>query len=150
MDIPNRDDEETASEIPSDADKLPEISQEILGLDYVFQSVAKARRRYLLYTLQSGTEWSVTELATKVAAWEMDTSEADVPQEDIDRMYASLYHAHIPKLVNERVIEFDRERETIQPGEYAEQVLVALAGAGASLDMRQEAHARSEMDDEEY
>jgi putative alpha-1,2-mannosidase len=122
----------------------------ILELDYVFQSVAKARRRYLLYALQSETEWSVTELATKVAAWETDTSEADVPQEEINRMYASLYHSHIPKLVDERVIEFDGERETIHPGEYAEQVLGALAGAGASLDSRQEIHARREMDDEEH
>ncbi|WP_458186938.1 DUF7344 domain-containing protein [Haladaptatus sp. NG-WS-4] len=118
-------------------------------MDYVFQSIGNARRRYLLYTLQSKTEWSVTELATKVAAWETDTPEADVPQEDIDRMYVSLYHAHIPKLVDERVIEFDRERETIKPDEYAEQVLVALAGAGASLDSRQEIHARREMNDEE-
>jgi len=140
----------TASENPSDAGTVPEIPEHILELDYVFQSIAKSRRRYLLYTLESKTEWSVTELATKLVAWETDTPEKDVSQEKIDRMFASLYHAHIPKLVDERVIEFDDETETIRPGENAEQVLVALAGAGASLDSRQESHARSEMDDGQF
>lgn len=144
------DDDNTASEGLSDAGPIPEIPEHILRLDYVFQSVANSRRRYLLYTLESKTEWSVTELATELVAWETDTQEQDVSQEEIDRMFASLYHAHIPKLVDEQVIEFDRETETIQPGEYAAQVLTALAGAGASLDNRQEAHARSEMDDETF
>lgn len=144
------DDDNTASESPSDAGTIPKIPEHILDLDYVFQSVANSRRRYLLYTLESQTEWSVTELATKLVAWETDTQEQDVSQEEIDRMFASLYHAHIPKLVDERVIEFDKESETIRPGEYTAQVLTALAGAGASLDNRQEAHARSEMDDQEF
>ncbi|WP_266080038.1 DUF7344 domain-containing protein [Haladaptatus caseinilyticus] len=144
------DDDDTASEVPSDAGTLPAIPEHILELDYVFQSVANSRRRYLLYTLDSNTEWSVTDLAIKIVAWETDTPEQAVSQEEIDRMYASLYHAHIPKLVDERVIEFDKESETIRPGDYAEQVLTALAGAGASLDTRQEIHARREMDDEKF
>ena len=146
----DHDDEGSASERLSDADILPEIPEHILELDYVFQSIANSRRRYLLYTFESKTEWSVTELATKLVAWETETPEKDVSQEEIDRMFASLYHAHIPKLVDERVIEFDADTETIWPGEYTEQVLTVLAGAGASLDMRQEAHARSEMDDEQF
>ncbi|SIR92957.1 hypothetical protein SAMN05421858_4619 [Haladaptatus litoreus] len=140
-------DEESALEISSNAGTMPEIPEHILELDYIFQSIANSRRRYLLYTLESKTEWSVRELATKLVAWETETPEKDVSQEEIDRMFASLYHAHIPKLVDERVIQFDADTETIWPGEYTEQVLTALAGAGASLDMRQEAHARSEMDD---
>lgn len=144
------DDDNTASESLSDIGSFPEIPEHILRLDYVFQSVANSRRRYLLYTLESKTEWSVTELATKLATWETDTQEQDVSQEEIDRIFASLYHAHIPKLVDERVIEFDKESETIRPGEYAAQVLTVLAGAGASLDNRQEAHAQSEMDDEKF
>ena len=146
----NHNDDETASNGLSDAGIIPEIPEHILELDYVFQSIANSRRRYLLYTLESKTEWSVTELATKLVAWETDTPEKDIPQEEIDRMFASLYHAHIPKLVDEQVIEFDDETEIIRPGENAEQVLTALAGAGASLDNRQEAHARSEMDDEKF
>ena len=92
----------------------------------------------------------MTELATKLVAWETGIPEDAVPEDEIDRMYASLYHAHIPKLVDERVIEFDADSETIRTGKYAEQVLTALAGAGASLDNRQETHARSEMDDEKF
>jgi hypothetical protein len=53
-------------------------------------------------------------------------------------------------LVGEQVIELDTENEVIRTGECAEQVLAALAGAGASLDNQQEIHARSEMDDEQF
>lgn len=148
MDDQNRRGDETTSEGASDVGVLPEIPESVLTLDHVFQSLAKSRRRYLLYSLESNTEWTVADLATKIAAWENDTDAGDVPRDEFERMYASLYHAHIPKLVDERVIEFDPDSETIHPGEHAEQVLTALAGAGASLDDRQEIHARSEMDDE--
>lgn len=64
-------------------------------------------------------------------------------------MYVSLYHAHVPKLVDEGVITFDDATETITAAENAAQVLTALEGMGASVNNTQETHARSEMDDDE-
>ena len=145
MDDRHTNDSDTASESSSDA--VSKLSKEILELNHVFQALAKSRRRYLVYTLKSKTEWELTEIATKIASWEMDTPEQEVPEEDIELTYASLYHAHVPKLVDEGVIEFEKSTEVIRPGPNAPQVLAALAGAGASLDMRQESHARSEMND---
>jgi hypothetical protein len=140
-------DSETASERNSDAATVPNLSADVLELDYAFQALSKPRRRYLVYTLKSKTEWELDEIAAKIASWEMDIPEQEVPEEEIELTYASLYHAHVPKLVDEGVLKFDRSTEVIRPGPNAKQVLAALAGAGASLDMQQEAHARSEMDD---
>lgn len=64
-------------------------------------------------------------------------------------MYVSLYHVHVPKLVDEGVITFDDGSETITPAENAEQVLAVLEGMGASLDSNQETHARGDMDEEQ-
>lgn len=63
-------------------------------------------------------------------------------------MYVSLYHAHVPNLVDQGVVTFDDRHETISPGENADQVLSVLQGLGASLEADQEAHARRETNDQ--
>lgn len=121
--------------------------KEVLELDHVFSALEDPRRRYICYTLLEKSEWSVTDLAMKLAAWENNCPENAVSDEDHERMYVSLYHAHIPKLVEEDVVTFDETNETIRTGENAAQVLRALEGVGATLDTDQEAHARNESDD---
>lgn len=131
---------------PSGTELVPEA---ILELDHVYQALGHPRRRYLCYSLLENTAWSLTELAVKIASKENDIPEHEVTREQRDKVYVSLYHAHVPKLVNEGVIEFNEQEETITPGEHAGQVLTALSGMGASLDANQESHARSEMDERE-
>ncbi len=63
------------------------------------------------------------------------------------RRGSSLTVAH--RVVDEGVIQLNEVTETVRPVEHADQVPVALQGIGASLDSRQEAHTRSEMDDDE-
>jgi len=118
----------------------------VLELNHVQAALGHSRRRYLCYTLWEDTEWTLDDLARKVAAWENDIPEDEVTDQQQERVYLSLYHAHIPKLAEEGVLRFDEATETITATENAEQVLVALNGMGASLDSIQEAHARSEMD----
>lgn len=119
---------------------------DILELDHVYEALGHSRRRYLCYTLLEDTEWTLDELARKVAAWENDVPEHEVTNYQQEEVYVSLYHAHVPKLVDERVLTFDDATETITTAENAEQVLIALEGMGASLDSNQEVHARSDMD----
>ncbi|WP_435158875.1 DUF7344 domain-containing protein [Haladaptatus sp. DFWS20] len=137
--------EESAAERDLDID----VSESILELQPVFEAIGHPRRRYLVYTLAEQAEWSLDDLATKLAAWETDTAEANIATITRQEMYTSLYHSHVPKLVDLDVIEFDDETETITPGPHAVQVLTALEGAGGSLDNRQETHARSEFDRED-
>lgn len=114
----------------------------ILEMDHVFEALAHPRRRYLLYTLLEDTEWSLEAIAVKVAGWEQDVSHGTVSDEEAERVYVSLYHNHIPRLVDEGIIEFDVPTETIRPGPHAEQVLSVLETTSGSYDSGQEAHAR--------
>lgn len=122
---------------------IRQLSPGVLKLDHVYDALGHPRRRYLCYTLLEDAEWSLTDLATKIAAWEQEIPEDEVGAHQRERVYVSLYHAHVPKLVDLGVITFDAETETIRPDTNAEQVLAALRGVGASLDAKQEAHARS-------
>lgn len=147
-DCPARDDEiEIASESPSTEKGLP--LQEILDLDHVYEALSHPRRRYLCYTLLEDTQWTLTDLATKIAAWENDTPTHEVTDHQRERVYVSLYHAHVPKLVDDGVIIYDDVAEMITPAENADKVLAALEGIEAALDSQQETHARDDIDDEE-
>ncbi|MFD1687177.1 DUF7344 domain-containing protein [Halobellus litoreus] len=141
-----------AGEATSDASAPSETqlpSLDILEMETVYEALGNSRRRYLCYTLFEDTEWSLTDLATKIAAWENDIPEQAVTEDQREEVYVSLYHAHVPKLVDEGVITFDEATETITTADHAEQVLAALEGIGASLDSKQETHARSDMDEQE-
>lgn len=120
----------------------------ILEVDCVYAALGHPRRRYLCYSLLEDTEWSLDELTTKIAAWENDIPDHAVTEHQREQVYVSLYHAHIPKLVDGGVITFDEVTETITPAEHADQVLGALEGIGGSLDNNQETHARGEIDDQ--
>ncbi len=93
--------EESAAKRDFDID----ISESILELQPVFEAIAHPRRRYLVYTLAEETEWSLDDLGTKLAAWETDTAEANIATLTRQEMYTSLYHTHVPKLVDLDVIE---------------------------------------------
>lgn len=114
---------------------------EILELDHVFEGLAHPRRRYLLYTLQTGPNWILKDIAVKIAAWESEAADADPPDDHIEAVYISLYHNHVPKLASEDMIEFDEVTEQISPGPNAEQVLSILDTAGGSTDSQLESHA---------
>jgi len=123
------------------------IPTSILEIDHVYDALGHTRRRYLCYTLLEDTEWTLDELARKIAAWEHDIPTDDVTDQQAEQMYVSLSHAHVPKLVDDGILTFEESTEGITAGQNAQQVLTALEGMGASLDSTQEAHARGERDD---
>lgn len=123
-------------------DRAPSSLPTILELDHVFEALAHPRRRYLLYTLVEEPEWSLDDLAAKIAAWEQDVPREALRAEDIDRVFIELYHSHIPQLVEDDIVAFDEATRTIRPAANAEQVLNILETAGGSTDSAQEHHAR--------
>lgn len=123
-------------------------SRDILSVDPVYEALGHPRRRYLCYTLLEDTEWSLADLATKVAAWENDVPEHAVPEHQWKRVYVSLYHVHVPKLVDEGVVHFEELTEMITAAGNAERVLAALRGMDQQLGSIQETHARGDIDDE--
>ncbi|WP_276273199.1 DUF7344 domain-containing protein [Haloarcula litorea] len=138
-----------AENAPAGGPPAGTVPAAILGPDHVFETLAHPRRRYLCYTLLTDAEWSLTDLATKVAAYENGVAEDAVTDDQRESVYVSLHHAHVPKLVEEGVVVFDRDAETITPGPAAEQVLAALEGVGESVDAARETHALEASDDAE-
>jgi DNA-binding transcriptional ArsR family regulator len=122
----------------------------ILDLDEVFAALGHPRRRYLLYTLvNEGSEETLSELATKLAAWEQDKPASEVTDDERRDVQLSLYHSHIPKLADFGVLDYQEAGDIIVRARNTEQVQAILAGAGAELDARQESHARqTDADDE--
>lgn len=146
---PGREDDSHTESAGQPTEELP-LSRDVLELDHVYEALGHSRRRYLCYTLLEDTRWTLTDLATKIAAWEQDVPEHAVTEDQRERVYVSLYHAHVPKLVDEGIITFDPATERITAAGNAEQVLAALEGMGASLDSTQESHARGAMDDHDH
>ena len=140
-------DSEVMETVSSDTSTGGTVSSDVLELDHVYSALGHPSRRYLCYTLLEDREWSLSELATKLAAWEYEIPTHAVTDHQRDENVVSLYHTHVPKLVEEDIVRFDESTKTITAGPHAEQVLAALEGIGASLDSRQEQHARSELDD---
>ena len=141
--------DEAKPEGPDSSIEKSPPAEAVLELDHVYRALAHPRRRYLCYTLLEDTEWSLFELATKIAAWENDVPEHAVTGRQRTPVYVSLYHTHVPKLVDEGVITFDETAKVITAAENANQVLQALQGMGATLDAAQETHAQSEIDNQE-
>lgn len=143
MDDPN--DRKASADVRDRDDAgLPEST---IDQDTMFDALAHERRRYLLYTLLNDDTWSLLDLARRLAAWEADVSEADVDDELVQRVYVSLYHAHVPKLADLDIIEFDRETETLTRGKNAEQILNVLELTGGTNAVSLENHAMSDHDD---
>ena len=124
------------------------LPQETLEVDYVYEALAHARRRYLCYSLLEDTRPSLTELATEIVAWEDDVPEEAVTQRHRDRVSVSLYHTHVPTLVDAGVVAFDEVNGTITAAENADEVLAALIGIGGSLESQDDARAGGETDTE--
>lgn len=82
--------------------------------DELFQILSNSRRRYIIYYLaQHGAALGLTELATKIAAVETDTPEAEITSDERQRVYISLYQTHLPKLEEAGVVSYDGENRTV-------------------------------------
>jgi hypothetical protein len=136
-------------EVTAAAGNLPDqavLSPAVIELDHIYEVLSHPRRRYLCYALLEDAVWSLEDLADAIAAWEhTDGPEAPTDQRR-SAVYVSLYHAHVPKLVEEDVLLFDESTETVAPGENAHQVLLALRGISTGLDLREGAGPSSETD----
>jgi hypothetical protein len=59
---------------------------------------------------------SLPDLADECVVMEHRKAFDDIPGETVKRMYISLYHTHIPKLVEFSVVEYDQESDSVALG----------------------------------
>ena len=84
--------------------------------DELFHLLQNSRRRAVLRYLH-GQEGPVQmrDVAEQVAAWEYDTTVAQLAHQERQRVYIALYQAHLDTLADAGVIAYDKPRGVIEP-----------------------------------
>lgn len=86
-----------------------------LSRNELFDLLSNRRRRFALHALKRMEEpVELTELATHVAAWEMETEPEAIDSEDRRSVHVTLRRTHLPKLDEKNVIQFDESNNTIK------------------------------------
>jgi hypothetical protein len=65
---------------------------------------------------------TLPDLADECVMMEHGNALDDIPAETVKQMYMSLYHTHIPKLVEASVVEYDQESDSVALGPNATQL----------------------------
>lgn len=88
-----------------------------------FEILAHHRRRDALQCLREfENPLALADLADEVAVRECEAPLPEIAPETVKRVYLSLYHVHIPKLVDGEYAEYDQERNTVALRENAAQL----------------------------
>lgn len=86
-----------------------------LTQDTVFSVLSNERRRRVLRCLQEEPGGSdIRELSRRLAAWENGISEDEVTYKQRKRVYTSLHQTHLPALSDAGVIDYDKDRGTVE------------------------------------
>lgn len=89
--------------------------------DGVLGALSNERRRQVLRVLRSTDgSMSLTELAVELAWEEREAWSGELRTKRFDRIRASLYHRHLPKLTDAGLVEFSPDRELVALSEDAE------------------------------
>ena len=95
--------------------------------DELFGMLANSRRRYILHALaREERPVEIGELSTEIAAREDDVSVAEVTSKDRKRVYTALQQSHLPKMDETGVVDFDKDRGTVEPTPTLEDVEVYI------------------------
>lgn len=87
---------------PNELDKLTQ--------DTAYDLLSNARRRLVISHLRGAEEpVSVSELSERIAAWENDIPVEELSDQQIKRVYVSLYQIHIPKLDEFGLVDYDKD-----------------------------------------
>lgn len=97
-------------------DLLDEREKAATTVDETFELLANERRRLLLHVMRSyGEAVTLPDAAEAVASREFGRDVATLSGERIATVYLSLYHDHLPRLVEAGLLEYDQERDLVSP-----------------------------------
>lgn len=92
-------------------DSLKESTRKPEDLDLVHDVLSNQRRRQILQLLEADPDQSATvpELASTIAAWEMDMDDPEaVSYDDRKSLQSTIYQHHAPKMATAGLVEFDK------------------------------------------
>lgn len=120
----------TSSELQTATDSTGDAtleSRRTLSRDVVFGLLsAKRRRRLLQYLDENEGQTTIGDVAEHIGAAENGVEVAQLSSDQRKRVYVALYQCHLPKMDDAGVIEYDRNRGTIELRERAEQLFPHL------------------------
>lgn len=86
-----------------------------LTTDEVFEILKNERRRAVLRYLREHDGYAeLSDVAEHIAAAENDTTVQQLTSQERKRVHVALYQYHLPKMDLHRVIEYDKDRGTIE------------------------------------
>ncbi len=86
-----------------------------LTQDTVFSVLSNERRRQVLrYLHEDGEGSTIRELSQQLAAWENGVPTEVVTYKQRKRVYTSLHQTHLPALADAGVVDYDRDRGTVE------------------------------------
>lgn len=101
---------------------------EAIPRDQVFGMLSNRRRRWVLYALtqQDGDAADFGTVVDAVSAWEYDVDPTELSWKQRKRIYTALRQSHLPKLDETGIINYDRDRGTVELTEHAQEVQLYL------------------------
>jgi hypothetical protein len=92
-----------------------------ISAEAIFDVLSSPYRRYVLsYLSDATTPASIGDLAYHVAAWDGETSIAEVSDDEATEAEILLYHVHLPKLTSVGLVSYDAESGAVTPEESIE------------------------------
>jgi hypothetical protein len=108
---------------PAPDEGSEEGDTEGLPLDQVFETLKNSRRRQTLHYLNdNGGEASLSDLAEHIAAIENDVGVEAITSSQRKRVYVGLYQCHLPKMDDMNIIDFEKNRGTVELARNAAQL----------------------------
>lgn len=84
------------------------------SFDELFDVLSHHRRRYVIECLiRYGSPMTLPDLADECVVMEHQRAFDSIPAETVKQMYMSLYHTHIPELVECGAVEYDQESDSV-------------------------------------
>ena len=99
---------------PESDEFSPDDGYQISQAD-AFEVLSNRRRRYAIHALKHADEpLDLSELSTRVTAWELDVDREAVDYEDRRNIHTTLRQIHLPKLEEKRMITIDDETDIVR------------------------------------